>query len=95
MKKCQVGIAKFLIILFVFFIGGMESTVYAAPPADENYDDDAGYSNATTQFTVDEMKYTLTGPGPDTLVTNVAPSGWGNWEMEALITLYLSWELIP
>jgi hypothetical protein len=66
-----------ILLIFVMVMGIIPTTVFAAALNDENYDDDAGYSNATTQFTMDGIKYTLTGPGPDTLVTNVAPSGWG------------------
>lgn len=77
-KNWNVILAKVLVVvLFLVATIGSGGVVYAAAPGDENYDDDAGYSNATTQFTIDGLKYTLTGPGPDTLVTNMAPSGWG------------------
>ena len=75
--KSKITAIVLTIAMMVSLMPAMTLTASAATPNDENYDDDAGYSNATTQFTNDGIKYTLTGPGPDTLVTNVAPSGWG------------------
>lgn len=44
---------------------GFTPVLLAAPPADENYDDDTSFSTSSNQFDLDGVRYTITGNMPN------------------------------
>ncbi|HNT37112.1 MAG TPA: hypothetical protein PKH07_19130, partial [bacterium] len=65
------------LLVIVLILLSLPANVYAAAPNDEDYNDDAGFTSSSSQFTLDGIKYTLTGT-PDTVVTNQGAGSGGS-----------------
>ena len=78
MKSLPISLRPLLAILtFLIFLLGSWGAM-AAAPNDENYNDDGGYTNSSSVFTIDGIKYTLTSGAPDTVVTNQGAGSGGS-----------------